>query len=73
MYLRPRLILAALSTLAAQSATAALTHHYKLDETFQHQAVLDTVDTINGTASPLFRGETGVHGGAYIFDEAALD
>ncbi|MGZ0709682.1 sulfatase-like hydrolase/transferase [Coraliomargarita sp. W4R53] len=70
---RPLLALAALGTIAIQPLTAALVHHYKLDETFQHQAVVDAVGANNGTVSALFRGETGVRGGAYVFDETGPD
>lgn len=66
-------ILSALCTIVTQSAAAALIHHYKLDETFQHQAVLDAVGAMDGAVSSLFRGEAGVLGGAYVFDEADLD
>lgn len=57
----------------AYQGQASLVHHYKLDETFQYQAVKDSVGAIDGIASELYRGETGVRGGAYIFKESDPD
>jgi arylsulfatase A-like enzyme len=40
-----------------------------MDETFQHELVIDAIGSANGTAKEIHKGEAGVLGGMYIFDE----
>jgi arylsulfatase A-like enzyme len=54
-------------------AQAAPVHHYRLDETFQHEALADSVGTLEGTSTGLVRGRAGIIAGAVEFAEADGD
>jgi hypothetical protein len=61
--------LAAFFSIWPDSIFAELIHHYRMDETFQHELVIDAIGSANGTAKEIHKGEAGVLGGMYIFDE----
>lgn len=63
----------ALGALSQLPAAASLLHHYRLDETFQHETVVDSVGSVDATATPMFRGTKGVVSGAYQFSEVDGD
>ncbi|MEP4079390.1 sulfatase-like hydrolase/transferase [Haloferula sp.] len=57
----------------AMPAIAATTHHYRLDETFQHETIADSVGSIDASSTTLVRGLEGVIAGAFDFREGDLD
>jgi hypothetical protein len=56
------------------SLNAGVTHHYRLDETFQHLPIADSAGGIDGTTpTELLRGRAGVIAGAHDFEETDGD
>jgi arylsulfatase A-like enzyme len=60
-------------TLLSCWSLATEVHHYRLDETFQHQVVSDSAGGVHATAPGLGRGLAGVLAGAFEFSETDLD
>lgn len=50
-------------------ADAGLVHHYRLDETFQHETIADSEGTIDGSSTELLRGRGGQIAGSMQFAE----
>ncbi len=68
----PSLLLAGSLSLP-DTSFAATTHHYRLDPTFQHEAVADSEGGPDATATALVRGRAGVMAGAFEFEETDPD
>jgi len=66
-------VLLAFFSIWPDSIFAELIHHYRLDETFQHEMVSDAIGSAKGIPTELYKGDTGVHGGAYFFDQTRPD
>ncbi|RKX38381.1 MAG: hypothetical protein DRP64_15795, partial [Verrucomicrobia bacterium] len=54
-------------------SSAALVHRYRLDETFQHEPILDSVGSIDGTSTELLRGRAGLIAGSLQLSEVDSD
>ncbi len=68
-----RVLLSSLVCLGLVSAEAALVHRYRLDETFQHEPIADSIGNRNATSTTLLRGRAGMLAGALDFEEADGD
>ena len=59
--------------LSCSPVCADVTHHYRFDETFQHEVVADSVGTVDASSSSLLRGRAGVISGAFELNQADPD
>ncbi|MDF7822602.1 sulfatase-like hydrolase/transferase [Pontiellaceae bacterium B12227] len=57
----------------ALCADAALIHHYRLDETFQHEAIVDSAGSADASSTELLRGRDGMIAGSLEFSEGDND
>ena len=62
-----------LLALCAPEPDAALVHHYRLDETFQHEAIADSAGGADGSSTELLRGRDGMRAGSLELSEADND